>query len=246
MPLPPPKNIQPKKSNNRGQRCCSELGWPNGNKRRFPFVCGASSGGADWTCNDAATWQEAADTCLRVGGWLCRNNEATSAKRGSDCQADDAWVWGPKPCGAGKAGYEQRPSTGGLPRCVMDLSSRAAVRWGDRVRCPHHAACAHTARRILWSIHPHTLTLTHAHTRTCTHTHTHTLEAPWLVCIISLTTSVYHHVGHHVYDLVHSASCVERLNEWTSLASDAAPTPVERSRNTQTGTSFGRVRPFDS
>ena len=128
LPVPVPKFIQPKKANTRGQKSCADLEWPIGNPTRYPFVCGVSSVAGKFACNDAATFDDAVETCRAAGGWLCRNNEVTAADSGSECQADDAMVWTHRPCGEGK--YQQRPANGGEGVCVSSAKENLAA-----VRC---------------------------------------------------------------------------------------------------------------
>ena len=128
LPDPVPKFIQPKKTNKRGQKPCADLEWPVGNPTRYPFVCGVSSVAGKFDCNNAATFDDAVETCRAAGGWLCRNNEVTAADSGSECQADDAMVWTHRPCGEGK--YQQRPANGGEGVCVSSAKENLAA-----VRC---------------------------------------------------------------------------------------------------------------
>ena len=128
LPDPVPKFIQPKKTNKRGQKPCADLEWPVGNPTRYPFVCGVSSVAGKFECNNAATFDDAVETCRAAGGWLCRNNEVTAADSGSECQADDAMVWTHRPCGEGK--YQQRPANGGEGVCVSSAKENLAA-----VRC---------------------------------------------------------------------------------------------------------------
>ena len=129
LPDPVPRFVQPKKLNKRSQKPCADLEWPIGNPTRYPFVCGTSAVEGKFECNDAATFDEAVETCRAAGGWLCRNNEVTSADSGSECQANDAMVWTHRPCG-GDGMYEQRPASGGKGVCVSSAPENLAA-----VRC---------------------------------------------------------------------------------------------------------------